>query len=219
MDTVRGPGFVFRKIRPDSVIHSLRTWNYAPFDARNPLFMNSTVLDTLIAMRGRGEIVVGDDDQLMLLLSMGEFFGRLEGSDHRRLLGYRIKEDWYYDYASQSGIFVPVSICPVLKGMEQDSIDLGWIPYDDVLRAKLASMAYIPAHLSEYPSSYDEMFLQRCYSAEIYKYTNVRNKTIAELFPDEADQHNEAMRMRRAPFEWEQDHWVDFYSKKHKAAK
>lgn len=219
IDTVRGKDYFFRKIKPDSVIHSFRTWTYAPYDKTNPLFRNNVVLDTLIAMRLRGEIVVGDDDELMMLLSMGEFFGRLETSENRQLLGYRIKEDWYYDYSKQSGIFSIVAICPVLKAPLDDSLELGWIPYDDVLRARLASMTFQPAYDTEYPGVYDEMFLQRSYSFSVYKYTNRSDKTIAEIYPYEEDQRKEALHMQRAPFEWEHDHWIDYYSKKQKAGK
>jgi antitoxin component YwqK of YwqJK toxin-antitoxin module len=219
IDTVRGKDYFFRKIKPDSVIHSFRMWTYAPYDRENPLFKSNAVLDTIIAMRMRGEIIVGDDDQLMMLLSMGEFFGRLESSENRQLLGFRIKEDWYYDYRKQSGIFSIVAICPVLKAPLGDSLELGWIPYDDVLRAKLAAMSFLSAAYSEYPIIYDEMFLQRSYVANVYKYTNVRNKTIADIFPYEDDQRKEALRIQRAPFEWEHDHWADYYSKKQKAGK
>lgn len=198
-------------IKPDSVIHSARFWRFVPYEAQNPIFANSAVLDTLIAMVDRTAIMASPDDEWRVLSTRSEFLEVLNKcSPQHRVIGYRLKEDWYYDAKKQMGIFAIVGICPVLLSEnERDSVDLGWFYYDATLRSKLATMFYNPQIKTGYPVGVEQTFFLRCFSGDVYRYTNVKNFTIAQLFSDEISRKKEVQRMEIQPLEWEHDHWIE----------
>lgn len=203
----------FIKIKPDSVILSTRMWRFVPHDIWNPIFMNNTVLDTLMACVDRTYIMAGADDEMMMLMTASEFHERLDQcSPFKNVLGYRIKEDWYYDYKKQSGLYSIVAICPVLSATnEKDSVDLAWFAFDDVLRGKLATMVYMPRFATQYPMTYEQMFFHRAFASEVYKYSNVNDKTIKQMYPDPQEQLFEKQKMEIIPFEWEHELWLKYY--------
>lgn len=202
---------MFFKITPDSVLRSARLWRFLPYNQYNPLFANNAVLDTLIACRDRGMLIAADDDEMIVPLNMAEFHQRLENSNpQHHIIGYRVKEDWWYDNTKQAGIFSIIAICPVLYAKnERDSVDLGWFHYNDVLRGKLATMYYMPTYQTGFPVGVEQTFFLRCFESDVYKYTNVQFKTIAQLFKDTENIAKEVQRMEIQPFEWEHDLWLE----------
>lgn len=204
---------LFTEIRPDSVIHSARLWRLIPYEGRSAIFANNALLDTLIAMRTRGVVQCGEDDEMITLSSMSDFFGRLEKCNpQHHVIGYRIKEDWYFDARKQSAYYAIVDICPVLYAKnERDSIDLGWFLYDATLRNKMGTMFYAPKETSPYPVGVEQTFFLRCFHGDVYRYTNVKNMTIAQLFPDKQSRDKEVQRMDLQPVEWEHDHWLEIF--------
>jgi hypothetical protein len=201
---------LFTEIKPDSVTRSARLWRFVPYQERNAIFANNALIDTLIAMRKRGAVQCGEDDEMMMLSSYSEFAERLEKCNpQRHVIGYRIKEDWFYDAKKLSGYYAIVNICPVLYAKnERDSIDLGWFLYDATLRNKMGTMFYAPPSLSPYPVGVEQTFFLRCFTGDVYKYTNVKGQTIAQLFPDKEARAKEVQRMDVQPLEWEHEEWL-----------
>jgi hypothetical protein len=207
---------LFTKIKPDSVIMSARLWRFIPYDQFSPLFVNRAMEDTLIACRDRELLQVGEDDEMKTLLSMAEFHQKLNKCNmNSPVIGYKVKEDWWYDSKKQSGIFSIVAICPVYYAKNQrDSIDLGWFAYDETLRGKLATMYYVPTYPMGYPIGVEQTFFLRCFHIDVYRYSNIKNATIAQLYsghPEE--QYLEVQRMEIQPFEWEHDLWLKEFAK------
>lgn len=204
---------VFVNIKPDSVIHSARLWRFVPFREFNPIFAKNALLDTLIAMYDRGKLMPGEDDEMRKLSTREEFFGRLDKCNpQHHVIGYRVKEDWYYDAKKQMGLFGIVAICPVLYAKnERDSIDIGWFVYDATLRGKMGTMFYVPPVQTGFPIGVEQTFFLRCFESEIYKYSNIGYRTIAQMFPDKIARVREIERMELQPFEWEHDHWLSVF--------
>lgn len=200
-------------IKPDSVLQSARIWRFLPFNNNSPIFHNNALLDTMIAMYDRGKIVVGGDDEMMVLLSRGEFYENLDKCESKhRVIGYKLKEDWYYDAKKGMGIFGIIGICPVLLGKNlRDSVDLGWISYDATLRTRMATMFYSPEVITGFPVGVEQTFFLRCFESVVYKTSNVKNYTIAQMFPDPKKRKLEEQRMEIQPFEWEHDQWLAIF--------
>jgi len=202
---------LFTKIKPDSVTMTARLWRFVPYAQFNPIFANDAVEDTLIACRDRGVFQIGDDDQMTTLLSLAEFHAKLNKCNtNYHVIGYKVKEDWWYDSKKQAGIFSIVAICPVYYAKNQrDTIDLGWFAYDETLRGKLATMYYVPTYQTGFPIGVEQTFFLRCFESEVYRYSNVKQQTIAQLYqghPVEAAL--EIQRMEIQPLEWEHDLWL-----------
>lgn len=204
---------LYTEIKPDSEIYSARLWRFIPNQERSPIFANNALIDTLIALQQRGVVQCGEDDQMMKLSSYAEFSARLEQCNpQRHVIGYRIKEDWFYDAKKLSGYYTIIDICPVLYAKnERDSINLGWFLYDAQLRNKMGTMFYAPAHASPYPVGVEQTFFLRCFTGDVYKYTNVRNQTVAQLFPDPQARAKEVQRWDVQALEWEHDQWLKVF--------
>lgn len=202
------------EIKPDSVIHSVRLWRFIPYVQNSPIFAKNALLDTIIAMTHRDEIVVGEDDELIRRSTFSDVNDRLERCNpQHQVVGYKLKEDWYYDAKKRMGIYGIIAICPVLMAKNsRDSIDLGWLAYDKVLRNKMATMFYVPPVMSGYPAGVEQTFFLRCFESEVYQYSNVGFKTIAQLYPDPAERKTEIQRMEIQQLEWEHDFWVREYA-------
>jgi hypothetical protein len=203
---------LFIDIQPDSVIMSARIWRFLPYREQSPVFANNALLDTLIALRDRGT-PAGEDDEMMVLSSMAEFHERLDKCNpQHHVIGYRVKEDWYYDAKKQMGVFGIIAICPVLYAKnERDSIDIGWYAYDAKLRSKLSTMFYVPPAATGYPVGVEQTLFLRCFESDVYKTSNVKNYTFAQQFPDPRERALEMQRMEIQPFEWEHDLWLQVF--------
>ncbi len=204
---------VYVEIKPDSVIHSARLWRFVPYREFNPIFAKNALLDTMLAMKNRGVIACGEDDEMRVLSSYSEFETRLNKCNpQHHVIGYRLKEDWYYDAKKQMGLFGIVAICPVLYAKnERDSIDLGWFAFDKTLRGKMGTMFYVPPVQTGFPVGVEQTFFLRCFEGDVYKYTNIGYRTIAQMFKTPENIAREVQRMEVQPFEWEHDHWLSVF--------
>lgn len=202
--------YMYLTIHPDSVLQSVRLWRFLPYDERSPIFANNALVDTLIALSNRGVVEIGEDDEMMRLSTVNDFSVRLNKCNpQHHVVGYRVKEDWFYDAKKQSGISSIIAICPLLMAKnERDTIELGWYNYNDPLKAKLATMYYMPKYPSGFPVGVEQTFFLRCFRSEVYMYSNLNYRTIAELFPDKQARALEIQRMDIQPFEWEHDLWL-----------
>lgn len=105
------------------------------------------------------------------------------------VLRYYVIEQWDFDRRNnrlQSSI---VAICPVLMRTseytsEPEPMPLFWVKYAD-LRPHLMTRAIFMSDHNNLPTgTYDDFFTLNRYNGEIYKTRNLRNLTMAQLYPD-----------------------------------
>lgn len=108
------------------------------------------------------------------------------------VLSYYIIEKWEFDRRNNKLRSKIEALCPVLHrmqeyGMEASRYPLCWIKYDDI-RPHLMGRSIIISDDNNHPSgTYDDYFRLGRYDGEIYKTRNLRNRTMAELYPDPDD--------------------------------
>lgn len=101
--------------------------------------------------------------------------------------GYYIKEAWYFDKNNSTVDVKTVAICPVLMYQEYDGsgmsrFPLFWLPYESI-KPYTAEMPMMVSSLNNaWSKTINDFFLERNYDAEIYKTTNMTNRTLAEQF-------------------------------------
>lgn len=110
------------------------------------------------------------------------------------VLGYYIKEIWYFDQAN-SVLDVKIdAICPVLYRNALDGFDLEfaseagtkepqfWIPYENI-RPYATRMPVMTSDLNNIENkTIDDFFILRLYEGDIYKTTNMENKFLLEKY-------------------------------------
>lgn len=108
------------------------------------------------------------------------------------VLSYFVIEKWTYDTRNNRLRPVVEAICPVLHragdfGGEPIKYPMFWLRYSD-LRPYLAQQAIFVSDDNNMPTcSYDDFFNLTMYKGDIYKTRNLRNKSMAQLYPDPDD--------------------------------
>lgn len=105
------------------------------------------------------------------------------------VLRYYVIEQWEFDRRNNQLHNNIVAICPVLMRTgeytsEPEPMPLFWVKYSD-LRPHLLTRSIFMSDNNNLPSgNYDDFFTLNRYDGEIYKTRNLRNLTMAQLYPD-----------------------------------
>ncbi|MDE7467626.1 MAG: gliding motility protein GldN, partial [Muribaculaceae bacterium] len=108
------------------------------------------------------------------------------------VLSYYVIEKWVYDTRNNRLKPTIEAICPVLHragdfGGDAVRYPMFWIKYSD-LRPYLASqMIFVNDDNNTPTCTYDDFFNLNMYKGDIYKTRNLKNKSMAQLYPDPDD--------------------------------
>lgn len=108
------------------------------------------------------------------------------------VLSYYIIEQWEFDTRSNKTHAVVKAICPVLHregdfGGEAARYPMFWIKFSDI-RPWLAQQYIFVDDSNNLPTAtYDDFFTLNMYEGDIYKTRNLKNKSMAQLYPDPND--------------------------------
>ena len=108
-----------------------------------------------------------------------------------QVLNYYILERWEFDRRSNSMKTTVEAICPVLNRYGdyggEARYPMFWVKFDQ-LRPYLAQQYVFISDDNNIPQySLDDYFNLGLYDGEIYKTRNLRNQSLAQMFPDEDD--------------------------------
>lgn len=108
-----------------------------------------------------------------------------------QVLNYYILEKWEFDRRSNAMKTTVEAICPVLNHSSdyggEDRYPMFWVKFD-ALRPYLAQQYVFISDDNNIPQySLDDYFNLGLYDGEIYKTRNLRNQSLAQMFPDEDD--------------------------------
>lgn len=107
------------------------------------------------------------------------------------VLGYYVKEAWYFDKNNSVVDIKTLALCPVI--IRQDDFDVDrtrypmfWIPYENI-RPYASRMPIMISSLNNATTmTINDYFTKHLFEGDIDKATNVRNLTLAQQYPDEA---------------------------------
>ncbi|MDE6048728.1 MAG: gliding motility protein GldN [Paramuribaculum sp.] len=129
------------------------------------------------------------------------------------VLGYYIIERWEFDRTEGRMRTRIEALCPVLHrteefGQEAVKYPMFWVRYSD-LRPHLTSQLIFTDDDNNLPqSTYDDYFNLGLYKGEIYKTRNLRNKSMAQLYPDPDDLKHAQDSIEKRLTSFEKDIWV-----------
>lgn len=108
-----------------------------------------------------------------------------------QVLNYYILEKWEFDRRTNAMKTTVEAICPVLNHYGdfggEDRYPMFWVKFD-ALRPHLAQQYIFVSDDNNIPQySLDDYFNLGLYDGEIYKTRNLRNQSLAQMFPDEDD--------------------------------
>lgn len=127
--------------------------------------------------------------------------------------GYYIKETWYFDANNSVFDIKTIGICPIL--FRQDDYGEGttrypmfWVLYDDV-RPYASRIPIMTSNLNNVENqTVNDFFVKHNFQGEIYKTTNMRNLTLAEMYPTEDERKAQAKKIESQLIDIDKDLWV-----------
>lgn len=129
------------------------------------------------------------------------------------VLGYYMVERWEFDRRAGRMRTRVEALCPVLHrseefGHEAVKYPMFWVRYSD-LRPYLTGQLIFTDDDNNLPqSTYDDYFNLGLYKGEIYKTRNLRNKSMAQLYPDPDDMKHAQDSIERRLSSFDKNIWV-----------
>lgn len=129
------------------------------------------------------------------------------------VMSYYILEKWEFDNRKNHTTATVEAICPVIHRMGEFGVEtlkypVFWVPME-ALKPYLKNTAIFVDDFDNNPRySIDDYFTMNMYDGEIYKTRNVRNKSMAQLYPDPDARHLAADSIQRQLEEFDRAIWV-----------
>ncbi len=117
----------------------------------------------------------------------GKYYVDRSSVPSEEIRGYYMKEVWYFDKNNSVVDIKTVAICPVMMYQEYDGSGLSrfplfWLPYE-AIRPYASQMPMMVSSLNNASTqTINDFFVKHNFEGEIYKTTNMRNRTLAEQF-------------------------------------
>jgi hypothetical protein len=187
------------------VVWATRIWRFIPESNNELLFEKDRLFNLLQKNMLLKNITPYKDDEYRTELTADAI-----SSKDMKVIGYRIKEDSFFDndrFVSETRI---IGICPVMQNtLTQDTIDLYWI-YMPELREYLAQEKIQSKGFPAKVKSLDDLFFYRCFSGIICKESNIFDRKISDYKTEKQSILKEAERIGIGMIETEHDLWISF---------
>lgn len=118
------------------------------------------------------------------------------------VLSYFIKEVWYFDQRTSTYGSVITAICPVLHRSEEFSSErvmfpMFWVNYKDLVPYLAQSRISVSNYNNAANSTWDDFFTARLYKGDIYKVTNLQNRTLSQYCTTDSAMVKEQKRIEK----------------------
>ena len=148
-----------------------------------------------------------ESDQFEIKLTSKEAVHRLKKAKDR-LIGFKIKEDWWYDTNRQLADVRIIGVCPVVSGDTNDEVsDLFWIYYPEL--RKLLALASIHIENSELIQNLEDVFYFRRFSSLIYRDLSKADYPDEDISNPNEKAINRSNKIEMELLELEMSAWVD----------
>lgn len=202
-------GFIdYYPLVQENVAWSKRIWRTLDKKNNPLLFGENTPFDIYFNLGVNGEITLYDpsDDEFGTKLDLEQAVQT--DPENTSIIGYKIKEEFFYDRERQVMETRIIGICPLAqinkKGKTQD---LFWVYFPEVRKYMGFVKLNNPA-LPEKIESLDDLFFYHYYSGQITESSNTMGNTIAELIENKDEQIKESEKIDLGIIEAEHEQWL-----------
>ncbi|WP_294609615.1 gliding motility protein GldN [uncultured Bacteroides sp.] len=118
------------------------------------------------------------------------------------VLSYFIKEVWYFDQRTSTYGSVITAVCPVLHRSEDFSSEkmtfpMFWVNYQDLVPYLTQSKISVSNYNNAANSTWEDFFTARLYKGDIYKTTNLQNRTLSQYCSTDSAMLKEQKRIEK----------------------
>lgn len=195
-------------LKAGDVVAEKRVWRNINKEGNPLLFIDHFLFDSLYRLIQTDSLVVFMDEEFQNPRNKNDIkanFGKIQ----YEIIGYRLKEDWFMNKRTGRSEVRPLGLYPILRPMnseDYENMGLGWLYFPQVRKA-LANEGIEDKHF-KYIASVDDVFWYRCFTSEIYKETNVYDRSIAAYTKTQEEAAREAERIEIDLIEMEHDVWM-----------
>jgi hypothetical protein len=193
------------------VVVSKRTWRDVGADDASSFFHDDVFYHALVDSVMKGKIKLYDfkSDELTAAATDKQL-QIVKDTVGYEIIGFKIKEDWFYDKLRKTAERRIVTICPVVckkvQGDDDFSYEMGWF-YFPALRNTLGAIKIMDGRYGPDIKNLDDLFFFHHFPSTIYKETNVKNLEIRE-YKTLGQVHDEQFRIEIDLVEQEHELWV-----------
>lgn len=189
---------------------SKRIWRFIePEPANSALFDKKELFDIIVKNITETKKLTAFDtesDEFKKEISIADVRAQIT-NEKVAVIGYRIKEDWFYNSDWQLAEARIIGICPVVKAKSDGKqTDLFWIYYPE-LRSILASVKLSTTE-DTLISTLEDILHFRHFSSCIYKESNVFDRKISD-YKTGKEIHEEAEKIEMDILDLEHDIWIE----------
>jgi len=151
--------------------------------------------------------------EIMYTVDNGKFIVEDVDIPSPEILRYFVKEAWYFDKNNSVVDVKTLALCPVMVrqddfGAESTPYPMFWVRYEDV-RPYAAQMPIMISSLNNASTqTINDFFIKRNFDGEIYKTTNVRNMSMAQLYPSDTLRKREQRKIELQLKQFNDNLWV-----------
>lgn len=209
-------GYVdYSYVHERAVVYQKRIWRML-YVKNNPMISGNKMFDLFykqILNKNISNFNVTANNEMEKDTSVEDFRRKIQ-PNQLRIIGYKIKEDFFFDWDRMISETRIISMCPVAFNINsKDTADLFWVYFPQV-RKYLANEKVVCKEYPDEVKTLDDVFFFRCFNAEIYKESNVYDRPISAYFgKDTLSCRHEAERIEKDMINEEHDLWIGFTKK------
>jgi len=199
--------FEYPGIKEEEVVVSKRIWRKMVPNSGNSIFFDDNALFTALLphlLSQKITVYSPLDDEFTIKLDSQQVNDACILASFN-VAGFKIKEEWFYSSKRQMSEIRILGICPYIE-IEGVKRDLFWLYYPQIRNA-LAQVEVSFGKEEELIENMEDVFFFRRFSSEIYKESNLYDKSISDYTPAE-DVPTEAERIEVSMIEMEHDIWI-----------
>ncbi|PXV62788.1 gliding motility associated protein GldN [Dysgonomonas alginatilytica] len=154
-----------------------------------------------------------EDFNIMYRQENGKFIVEDVDIPSNEVLGYYVKEAWYFDKNNSIVDIKTLAISPVIIRQDDFGVDrtrypMFWVPYENI-RPYTSRMPIMVSSLNNATTlTINDYFTKHLFEGDIEKTTNVRDLTLAQLYPDEAKRKEAQKKIEAQLKEFNANLWV-----------
>lgn len=191
-------------LRERAVLYIHRNWRFVEPNENRLLFEKDklfSILNKNIFNKNITPYKVTNEDFLEELLVTDIDTASIE------IIGFKIKEDYFFDNERLVSETRIMGICPVgFSKLKQDTVDLYWV-YFPYIRKYLAQEKIQQSGLPAKIKTFDDLFFYRYFYGQIYKESNIYDKPIS-AYKSGKEIEQEAEKIELDLIEREHDIWL-----------
>lgn len=203
-------GFIdYAPLRERMVKYEKRIWRYLSKEDNKAVFKNNFLFKQLYA-----HATDPDTSKLSYCSSDEKFAKKLSKEelkkfslDNYSVIGFKIKEDMFYENERCISETRIIGICPVGINKEKDTVDMFWMYYPHT-RETLAKVKMKGKDFFKDVKTLEDVFFFRNFSAEIIKEANIYDKNLTDYCKSEEEMEQERIRIEITILEMEHDIWL-----------